>query len=55
MPQSVEAIACWRAQAEEARARVAQTTDPQIRTALLRIAESYEHLAAIAERVTKEK
>jgi heme-degrading monooxygenase HmoA len=46
----MEDTAAWRAKANEARAHAAGTTDPQIRSAMLKIAESYEHLAAIAER-----
>jgi hypothetical protein len=47
---SEESAATWRAKAVEARACAAQLTDPQVRSAMLKIAESYEHLAAIAER-----
>jgi hypothetical protein len=50
MPQGTEATALWRAKAEEARTLAEQATDPQVRLAMLKIAESYEHLAAIAER-----
>ena len=50
MPQSNDAGALWRLRAEEARAHAQQITDPQVRSALLKIAESYEHRAAVAER-----
>src|SRR5262245_39633415 len=50
MPRSMEDAAVWRAKADEARAHAAKTTDPQIRSAMLKIAQSYEHLAAIVER-----
>ena len=51
MPQDMEeAAALWQAKAKEARALAKELTDPQVRVTMLRIAESYEHLAEIAER-----
>jgi hypothetical protein len=50
MPESTEAAALWRAKAEETRAFAEKLTDRQARLALLKIAESYEHLAIVAER-----
>jgi hypothetical protein len=50
MPDGTDAVALWRAKAAEARNHAQQVTDHQVRSALLRTAESYEHLAAIAER-----
>ena len=50
MPGSNHAAATWRARAEEVRAQAALMTDSQARSTMLKIAESYEHLAEIAER-----
>jgi hypothetical protein len=50
MPRSIEDAAAWRAKATESRAHAAGTRDPQPRSSLLKIAESYEHLAAIVEK-----
>jgi hypothetical protein len=50
MPQRTNAAALWLAKADEARALAERTQDPQIRSSMLRIAESWEHLASIAER-----
>jgi hypothetical protein len=37
----------WRGRADEARLEASQTTDPEIKTALLEIALAYERLAQI--------
>jgi hypothetical protein len=50
MPSPTGASAIWRAKAKEVRAHADQMTDPQARSTMLKIAESYEHLADIAER-----
>ena len=39
----------WRNRAKEVRAMAAKTSDQVVRTDLLAIAESYEHLAKLAE------
>jgi hypothetical protein len=46
----MEDAAAWRAKAEQVRALAAEKRDPQLRAAMLKIAESYEHLAGILER-----
>jgi hypothetical protein len=50
MPSSTEAGAHWRTKAAEARALAERMTDPQARASMMKIAESYDHLAEIAER-----
>jgi hypothetical protein len=50
VPQPTKDVVLLRAKAEEARARAAEATDAQARSAFLTIADSYEHLASIAAR-----
>jgi hypothetical protein len=50
MPPGKDAAAYWRAKAEEARANAALATDRDAVATFLKIAESYDHLADIAER-----
>jgi hypothetical protein len=50
MPTSTEPPSIWRAKAEEARAHAARMTDQHARLTMLKIAESYEHLADIVEK-----
>jgi hypothetical protein len=45
MRKSIDDVQNWRDRAVEARAAAAQVKDAQARTALLRIAESYDELA----------
>jgi hypothetical protein len=55
MPWGTDDGRHWRDKAVEARAQAAQMTDPQARSTMLKIAESYEHLAGIAERAARTK
>ena len=51
MPRSDDdAAALWRAKAQDARGQAARMIDSQARSTMLKIAQSYEHLAEIAER-----
>jgi hypothetical protein len=50
MPPGKDAIAHWRAKAEEARNYAALATDSDAVATFLKIAESCDHLADVAER-----
>jgi hypothetical protein len=50
MPSTADDAALWREKAREALAQAERMTDPQTCTALLKIAEGYEHLVRIGKR-----
>ncbi len=56
MPMHLNNAAHWKMRAEEARVLAQKLEDPEAKTAILKIADEYDHLAArAAERILKSK